>query len=379
MSTFSSLNTALSGLRYNRVAAEVAVNAAVQEDREHGNQAYLVVRRRVLEQVRVAPGDPGPEGLAAAFESFRNAWAALAEDPCNGAVRARALVRSVVLSDVVRARAAGIDAEAGRQRLRVLAALDEAGGVAVDLAATNERIAAATVDGSDAGALLDRRARLAVQLSELAGAHGAARADGGFDVDVNGVPLVVGPSAGVLSLASGIRADGSSDGNPITFAITDGTGSSAVPSGMTGEVGGVTDLLSTTLPAYGSGLDAVAQQLADEVNAQHVLGLDAAGRPGRRLFSYDAANPAGTLAVAVEDATALAADADVAGPAGYLSSYRCLENGFGAEVARVERLAADGSDRDDWDDDVPWQLATYRVALAGTDRVLPPTLREFLR
>jgi flagellar hook-associated protein 1 FlgK len=199
---------------------------------------------------------------------------------------------------------------------------------------------------------LDKRDQLALRLSELTGSTATMRADGGFDVAVNGVPLVVGDQAGVLSVASGINPDGTSDGNPITYAVTDGSGTTAVPSGLTGEIGGVTDLLTTTLPAYASGLDAIAQELADTVNAQHVLGYDAAGNPGQAFFAYNPADPAGTLSVAITVPGELAASAipgggldagnatALAGLDAFESSYQRLVNGFGTEVASVRRLAA---------------------------------------
>jgi flagellar hook-associated protein 1 FlgK len=121
---------------------------------------------------------------------------------------------------------------------------------------------------------------------------------------------------------------------------------------MTGEIGGVTDLLTTPLPAYSSGLGAVARQLADEINAQHQAGYDAAGNPGQPLFGYDPTDPAGTLAVALTSPGDLAASSL---PGGVLDStnatalasataaeesYQRLVNGFGTEVASVKRLAA---------------------------------------
>jgi len=125
-----------------------------------------------------------------------------------------------------------------------------------------------------------------------------------------------------------------------------------VPAGMTGEIGGVTDLLTTTLPAYSAGLDAVAQQLADDTNLQHQAGYDAAGNPGQPFFSYNPADPAGTLAVALAGPADLAASSipgggleagnatALAGLTGAEDSYQRLINGFGTEVASVRRLAA---------------------------------------
>jgi flagellar hook-associated protein 1 FlgK len=191
-----------------------------------------------------------------------------------------------------------------------------------------------------------------MRLSELTGATATGRADGGFDVSVNGVPLVVGQNAGTLSIATGITAGGAADGNPISYAVTDGSGTTAVPAGITGEIGGVTDLLNTTLPAYTAGLDAIAQQLADEINTQHQGGYDAAGNPGQPFFSYNPANPAASLAVALTSPADLAAsgipggglDASnataLATATGVEASYQRLINGFGTEVASVTRLAA---------------------------------------
>ncbi len=403
MSTFASLNTALSALRYNRVAMDVAsgnianvatdgyarrrVNAEsvggpdhaamwsryvgagdgvavasidrmvdplldIRARREHGNQAYLDVRQSALERVEAGIGEPGDSGVAAAMAEFRTAWHDLANNPGSDAARAQVLGRAATLADALRIQARNIDTEAGDQRLRIQANVAEVNTVAADLAATNKSIAIANLNGTDAGVLLDKRDQLALRLSELTGASATARPDGGFDVSVNGVPLVAGSQAGILSVASGINPDGTSDGLPITYAITDGAGTTALPSGMTGEIGGVTDLLTTTLPAYASGLDAVAQELADQVNAQHALGFDAAGNPGGVFFSYNPADPAGSLAVAITLPGEVAASSvpgggldagnatALAGLAGFESSYQRLVNGFGTEVASVKRLAA---------------------------------------
>lgn len=403
MSSFSSLDTALSALRYNRVAMDVAsgnianvgtegyarrrvegvsVGAPdrpamwsrytgsgdgvavggisrmvdplldIRARREHGNQAYLDIRQSVLERVESGIGEPGDSGVAAAMADFRAAWHDLANNPGSDAARSQVLGRAATLADALRVQARNIETEAGDQRIRVQSDVSEVNTVASDLAATNKSIAIATLNGTDAGVLLDRRDQLALRLSELTGAVATMRADGGFDVSVNGVPLVVGQDAGALQIATGITPTGDSDGNPITYAIAYPTGTSAVPAGMTGEIGGVTDLLTTTLPAYAAGLDAVAQQLADEVNAQHLLGFDANGTAGTAFFSYDPADPAGSLAVAITDPALVAASsipgggldagnaAALAALSGVEDSYQRLVNGFGTEVASVRRLAA---------------------------------------
>jgi flagellar hook-associated protein 1 len=401
--SFTSLNTALSALRYNRVAMDVAsgnianvgtagyvrrrVNAEavgapsqpamwsrydgggdgvavsgldrmadalldVRARREHGNQGYLDVRQSVLERVESGIGEPGDNGVAAAIADFRSAWHDLANNPGSDAARAQLLGRAASLADSLHVQARNIDAESGDLRSRALADVAEINTVASDLAGTNKSIAIANLNGTDAGVLLDQRDQLALRLSELTGATTSQRADGGFDVSVNGVPLVNGQNAGTLQIASGITATGAADGSPITFTISDGSGTVALPAGMTGDLGGVTDLLTTTLPAYAAGLGAVAKQLADEINTQHQAGYDAAGNPGQAFFGYDPADPAGTIAVALTAPGQVAASSiagggldaanatALAGVTGVEDSYQRLVNGFGTAVASVRRLAA---------------------------------------
>src|SRR5689334_11344731 len=255
MSTFSGLNTALSALRYNRVAMDVAsgnianvgtegytrrtvqgvavgapdqpamwsrysgagdgVQVAgidrmsdmlldIRARREHGNQSYLDIRQSVLERVESGIGEPGGSGVAAAIADFRSAWHDLANNPGSDAARSAVLGRAATLADAIKIQARNIESEAGDQRFRITADVAEVNTVASDLAATNRSIAVATLNGTDAGVLLDKRDQLAMRLSELTGSKATLRADGGFDVSLNGVPLVVGNQAGSLSVATGI-------------------------------------------------------------------------------------------------------------------------------------------------------------------------------
>lgn len=403
MSSFSGLNTALSALRYNRVAMDVAsgnianvgtegytrrtINGVavgapdqpamwsrysgagdgvqvgsidrmadmlldVRARREHGNQSYLDIRQAVLERVESGIGEPGGSGVAAAIADFRAAWHDLANNPGSDAARSAVLGRAATLADAIKIQARNIESEAGDQRFRIQADVAEVNTLASDLAATNKSIAVANLNGTDAGVLLDKRDQLAMRLSELTGSSATLRPDGGFDVAINGVPLVIGKDAGSLEVTTGIATSGASDGSAITYSITDTSGTTAVPAGMVGEIGGVTDLLNTTLPAYTAGLGAVAQQLADEINAQHQAGFDAAGNPGQPFFSYNPADPASSIAIAITAPGELAAsgipggglDASnataLASATGVEASYQRLINGFGTEVASVARLAA---------------------------------------
>lgn len=405
--SFASLNTALSALRYNRVAMDTAsqnianvntqgytrrrvesVSAGttqpaamwsrsdgtdggvritgvnrmadpfldVRVRTEHGKQSYLDVRQAVLDRLETGIGEPGADGLSAVMAEFRQAWADLANNPDSDAARSQVLARGEALADAVHLQARNFTAEAGDQRVKLNAMVAEANTVASDLAATNKAILAAKIDGGDANGLLDRRDELALRLSQLTGGTGKVDAQGGMAFSVNGVDLVTGGFSGVVQITSGVTPAGAADGNPVAFAIAHPlTGTTAVPAGLSGEMGAVTDLLDTTIPAYLSGLGAVARTLADTVNAVHQSGYDAAGAAGGPFFGYDSADPAGSLSVAITDRAKVAADSV---PGGVVegraadalaevtdaeSEYQRLVNGFGTAVASGRRLQTNQS------------------------------------
>jgi flagellar hook-associated protein 1 FlgK len=321
--------------------------------REHSNQTYLDTRQATLERVEAGLGEPGDNGVAAALDDFRQGWHDLANNPSSDAARSQVLARANTLAEAIRTQSRNVANEEGDLRFHVVADVAEVNQLASDLAETNRSIASARVGGTEPGTLLDKRDQLAMRLSELTGAVTSQRADGGFDVTVGGVTLVSGNSANRFDVATGVAADGSSDGNPVTFSITTPAGATtAVPDGLRGQVGATAELLNVTLPAYRTGLGQIASTLADEMNTQHAAGFDAAGVAGGALFGYDPADPSGSITVLIdqpgevaassvgggviqgENATALAKGISVAG------AYERLVNGFGSEVASVKRLAA---------------------------------------
>jgi flagellar hook-associated protein 1 FlgK len=402
--TFSSLQTALGALRYSRVAMDVAsgnianvstdgytrrraeaasVGAPVQvamwsrydgagdgvqvagitrlsDDllsvrarREHSNQSYLDVRQASLERIENGIGEPGDTAVSGALATFRSSWSDLVNNPNASASRQQVLSSASGVVDALRIQATNVTNEAGDQRARLVADVAQVNTVSANLASANKAIAAGMLDGSDVGTLLDQRDQLTMQLSQLTGGTATIRPDGGADVAVNGVSLVAGDKAGTLAITTGVTATGAADGQPVTFSITDSSGTTtAVPTGLTGEIGGVTDLLDTTYPAYLTGLGAVAAQLADGINALHQAGYDATGTAGGQFFSYDPADPVGTLAVAITDPQKVAASGipgggldtsnanKIATATGVEDAYQRLVTGFGTEVVSVRNLAA---------------------------------------
>ncbi len=401
MASFSSLNTALSAMRYQQVALDIAstnvanggtdgyvrrrvvgetvgagavpalwsrskeVGAGVRAsavDRmvdpyleargrsEHGKQSYLDLQAEALARVETGLAEPGDKGVAAAISAFRSTLHDLVNAPGSDAARSQVLASASTLADAIRLQSRNLADEAGDQRSRLLATVEEVNTTAAELAATNHSIAAASLTAGDTATLLDERDRLSMKLAELTGGTATVRSDGGMDVELNGVALVTGSTANQLQITAGVNSDGTADGNPTAYAISGGGG--AVPGTLGGEVGGISDLLDHKLPDYVTGLNAVAKELADDVNAQHQLGYDRDGVAGTKMFDYTGPDVASTITVTITDPRKVAASSvaapDVldAGNADKLvdaidvdDDYQRLVNGFGTIVASTKRLA----------------------------------------
>lgn len=286
----------------------------IRARREHGTQSFLDTRAAALARIETGLGEPAGDGISSALADFAASWHDLANNPDSVAVRTQVLANAQGLADAVAVQRRNIEAEEGDQRMALLADVDETNALAADLAVTNEAIRAARLSENDASSLLDARDQMALRLAELTGGTAVENGNGGLDVTVGGVALVTGNQAGRIDVASGIAADGSADGGPLVLTVTAPGMPPAVVTGLRGELGGAAVLLSDTLPALRTDLQGFAQQLADSVNAAHQAGFDAAGVAGGPIFDVDPTAPGGPLVVLISSADQLAASGLGGGP-----------------------------------------------------------------
>jgi len=320
--------------------------------REHAALSYLQTRHTVLARVENGIAEPGDNGVAATLLKFRSSWQDLANDPGSDAARQQVLAAGATLARALHAQATNVAGEEADQRTHLVSIVGEVNTAATDVAALNRTIRSLEVNGGDAGVLRDRRDQLALRLAELTGATTSVQSDGTYDVVVAGRALVDGGAAGAMAVVSGVTPTGDSDGAPVTFSITvDGGTTPVVATALSGELGAVSELLNTTLPGYREGLDAITRDLADAVNAQHTSGFDRTGAPGGAYFTFDPDTPASSLSVAIDDPALVAAsavpgtlDGSIADALGSTRSvdgaYQRLVNGFGSEVAALQRRSA---------------------------------------
>lgn len=376
--TLSSLNTALSALQYQRAAMDVAASnvsnattpgytrrhvngetvssSAVpalwskqslagegvkatniqrmvdpildaRARREHATQSYLDLRADALSRVEAGLGEPGNNGVSAALSSFRASWQDVKNKPDSEAARSQVLEKANTLIASVTAQVANVNGELEDQQSRLATTVVEANTVAEQLAATNKNVVSATLNGVDTTALLDQRDQLSMKLAELTGGK-----------------VTIHPN-GVADVAVGTHA-------LVTLDATTPIDAAALPAGLGGELGAVNDLITTTLPAYKAGLDGVVTALATQVNGLHTTGYDLDGNPGQPMFTFDPADPAGSVKLAITNPRELAVSATAGGNldgsiATALSeannageAYKTLVNTFGSQVNAAKGLAA---------------------------------------
>jgi flagellar hook-associated protein 1 len=391
--TFSSLSNALSALRYNRVAMDVASGnvanagtagyarrAAVAQatgapaelalwsrwegagdgvqvggiDRmvdplldararsEHAARSFLDARATSLVRFETTIGEPGDGGVAAALAAFKQGWHDVANNPGDGAARSQLLGRAETLRSTIAAQGRAVSTEWSDQRTRLTAVATETNELAAGLAKINEGLRISHVSGTDAGVLLDQRDQLTLRLAELTGATVTVNEDTTVDVRVEGQVLVAGNAATPVTVSGSADLAGAGT-DPVRVSV----GGTAVTL-RGGELGAAQDLLTGALPDYLTRLDAVVADLAAAVNAQHGQGADLDGAAGTAFFT---GSTAATLQVAVTDPRAVAAadpakgtldgsNADLLGTLDLAAgAYRSLVTDFGVAVSSARRVA----------------------------------------
>ncbi len=391
--SFSSLSSALSALRYNRVAMDVAsgnvanastagytrrqvvgqaiaapstptvwskwdgAGAGVEASRvdrmvdplldsrartEHSTSSFLSTRSNSLARLETSLAEPGTNGIAAALDKFKAAWHDVANAPGNPASRAQLLSRAETLRTTISAQAGAVATEWSDQRSRIDALTTEVNQVAGQLAELNKGLRAASVSETDAGTLLDQRDVLTLRLSELTGAAVTINADTTVDVKVGGQDLVTGNTAHAVSVSGSADLAGAGS-DPLTFTV-DGAPVTLVA----GEIGGTQKLLTGDLPDYAAKLDAFVAEMASAVNAQHAAGMDLNGVAGGDFWS---GTTAATLSVAITDPNLVAAadpakggldntNADALGNLDLgAATYRSLITTFGVTVNSAQQVS----------------------------------------
>ncbi len=244
---------------------------------EHGKQSFLLERKSVLSRIEDAFGEPSDTGLQAQLSDLWAGWGDVAKYPGNLPARAQLIQRANTLTDGLRNTYGALEAQWSSTRERLSALASEANAAADSVAKLNDAIRRANQGGTPANELSDQRDVLVLKLAQLVGGVARPGAEGVVDVYVGGTALVRDNHVSKLEVTGPLFFDGAQT-EPIRLSWSAGKYAANIEAG---EAAGHIDALGTTLPRYAGGLDTVAAEIAQRVNALHSSGYALDGsQPG---------------------------------------------------------------------------------------------------
>lgn len=260
------------------------VQAAIPEEAREGAIANAL---SLIETSLGAPGSGIDGRLAALFDSF----AALSADPTSSVARDGVLLQARQLAASFKDVANRFNDSARLADNAVRDAVGEVNTLTVQIAKLNDAIV--TAGNADVDALKDQQLQAVEKLSALTSVSVLNRTDGGVDLTLpSGRALVIGGSSYGISITNGANgyATLSLGGANVTSDIT------------SGKIGGLSHTRDTLVPGYVAALDALAYEVAQQVNTLHQTGFDANGNAGVAFFTPPAAVAGAAAAFAVNPA-----------------------------------------------------------------------------
>lgn len=278
---------------------------------------------------RMENGLAEPEnGLSTELSEFFTLWEDVANQPGDNTPRSVLLSGAQGLVTSLQSAYSNVRTQWETLRSQTEAVAVDINTTAEAVADLNARIKSITVAGGTPNDLIDQRAVLLTQLSELTGAEARYRDDGTVDVMVGGNALVRGSVVSQVAV-HGTRefsqlpdASGLADPEPhegVVRLVWADTGSAVGATGgrITGMVTGLGPAdLGGPLAGLAETYNELAIELATSVNAIHTTGQTTEGEPGQNFFTDF---PAGYSGIAVLDLEVLITNGDdiaVAEPGG---------------------------------------------------------------
>ncbi len=222
-----------------------------------------------LRSVESAFGElTGGTGLNTAIDKFFNSLSELSAHPDEIVYQNEVLVSADSMAGQFRILGDFLTNLKSQIRLQAETIVGNINETATQIAELNSNIQRVEMGGAEASNLRDQRDQLVSNLSELIGVQTQAREYGVVDVDVGGVPIVMGPNT--LELEVGLNDDGL-----LGISPADAYNYQTTISG--GRLAGLLVLHNTTVTNIHNDLDTLALAIIQQVNQYHVEGVGSDG------------------------------------------------------------------------------------------------------
>lgn len=220
----------------------------------------------------LAPGTG--KDLSARLDSFFSSWQQLATNPEDDASRLTVRSTGQMLTSALNMAADQLNTAATQAETTLVDSVNQLNTYADHLASLNSQIGMARAEGREPNDLLDERDTIMSEMTQLAGISTLSNAsDGSAITNLGGRALVEG------TVAHHLVVDSSSGAIQLTWE--DGA-----PADVTeGKIGGLYELRDSVIPGYLSQLDQLAGALAGAVNALHNTGMTTTNTPAGDFFT----------------------------------------------------------------------------------------------
>jgi flagellar hook-associated protein 1 len=291
------------------------LGSALLESRVRSSAAssgYAEMTSTVTDSLEAALHEPGDTGLAAALHTFWASWQNVANhagEPASAGVLLEA-ARSVA-ARIAQGYADAVDTF-DTTRTQAHGMVVQVNALATQVAALNDQIRQATAAGQSPNEMLDKRAQLTTTLANLTGATVIDRANGSADVLVGGNPLVTGSKTHTLVLTGATRlSDANTSTVQLEWANRPGDSAEVAGGALAAAVAALAPGTATSggsIVSAAESYNALAVQLASQVNAIHSTGATSAGTTNLDFFSFATGRPAALgLTIVPTDASGIAA------------------------------------------------------------------------
>lgn len=230
----------------------------------------------------------GTSGIGPAIDGLFNDFSALSVNPNDTTARQTVLNDATTLAQTIQTTANGLGTAAQQVSGNAQSDISTINSLAGTIAQINGQAIHDPQGGTDAGLDAQLNATLE-QLSQYTNYTALQQPNGSVTVYIGGqTPLVVGNQVDAIQ--------GNFSAQQAT--ILDSTGADITSQITGGQLGGDLNVYNNNLPSYVTGLNTLAQGIADQVNTALSNGIDQNGNaPTQNLFTYDPNAPAMTLAV----------------------------------------------------------------------------------
>jgi len=231
---------------------------------EHISQEFNTLRT-----VETAFGElSAGSGLNAAIDEFYNALAELSAHPTDIIWQNNAVTTAEALAGRFRELGQLLTTLESQIRLEAENTLETINTLIKQIAELNDNIERIELGGAQANNLRDQRDQCITELSKLVGIEIQNREYGVVDVNIGGIPLVIGASATELEV--GLQENGQLG---ITIAGAYNVNSDV----QGGRLGGLLSLKNELLSTIHADLDSLATAIIQQINQYHVQGVGTGG------------------------------------------------------------------------------------------------------